>query len=152
MYHEDKDPDQKDHTSRRIASSCRLPMDDPVVECIIQRSTDFVGFVTHDGFGQLQVVKYRENERHDPHHDWFASPTKLASALTCNRAASFFAYMGDDPHSLVFLASSSSEKFSFPSVDSLNPWGPWPSAPPDDFGYTVTELFVACYTAKDFDI
>ncbi|KAJ5515767.1 hypothetical protein N7527_007327 [Penicillium freii] len=97
MYHEDKHPDQKDHKSRRIASSCRLPMNDPVVECIIQRSADFVGFVTHDGFEQLQVVKYRENERHDPHHDWFASPPKLASGLTCNRAASFFAYMGDDP-------------------------------------------------------
>ena len=97
MHHEDKHPDQKDHTSRRIASLCCLPMDDPVVQCIIQRSTDFLGFVTHDGFKQLQLVTYHGKERHETHHYWFASPPKLASGLTCNRAASFFIYRGDDP-------------------------------------------------------
>ncbi|KAJ6157383.1 hypothetical protein N7470_004975 [Penicillium chermesinum] len=74
-----------------------LARDDPMVECIIKRSTDFVGFIPHDGFEALQVVRYFENERHDPHFDWFQSPPKIASGLTCNRAASFFVYLGDEP-------------------------------------------------------
>ncbi|KAJ5722263.1 hypothetical protein N7488_000298 [Penicillium malachiteum] len=96
-HHEDKYPDHKEETSRRIASSLILPSDDPVVECIIKRSTDFVGFIPHDGFEALQVVRYFEDERHDPHFDWFQTPPKIASGLTCNRAASFFVYLGDQP-------------------------------------------------------
>lgn len=68
-----------------------------MIHCIIKRAADFVGFIPNDGFEALQVVKYLEGgDRHDPHFDWFASPPKISSGLICNRAASFFVYLGDE--------------------------------------------------------
>ncbi|KAE8373708.1 putative prolyl 4-hydroxylase alpha subunit [Aspergillus bertholletiae] len=97
VHHEDKYPEHMTETSRRIASSCHLPQEDPVVQCFLQRALNFVGFIEHDGFESLQVVKYLPGERHDPHQDWFAQPPQIAPGLTCNRAASFFVYLGDEP-------------------------------------------------------
>ncbi|EPS31656.1 hypothetical protein PDE_06613 [Penicillium oxalicum 114-2] len=97
-HHEAKYPDHKSHAARRIASSLYLPSDDLVVDCIVKRSTAFVGFIPNDGFEVLQVVKYHEGgDRHDPHYDRFLSPPSIPSGFTCNRVASFFVYLGDEP-------------------------------------------------------
>ncbi|PYI28102.1 putative prolyl 4-hydroxylase alpha subunit [Aspergillus indologenus CBS 114.80] len=97
VHHEDKYPEHMTESARRIASSCHLPADDPVVQCFLARALDFVGFINHDGFESLQVVKYLPGERHDPHHDWFATPARVAPGKVCNRAASFFVYLGEEP-------------------------------------------------------
>ncbi|EED18940.1 prolyl 4-hydroxylase alpha subunit, putative [Talaromyces stipitatus ATCC 10500] len=97
VYSEDKHPDQKAQKSRRTASSTMLSDEDPVVQCIAGRATKFVGFMDHDGVESFQLVKYQENERHDPHHDWFFEPRKKPSGQTCNRVASFFLYLGENP-------------------------------------------------------
>ena len=79
---------------RRTSSSAILPMEDPVAQCIDQRAEKFVGFIPRDKFESIQLVKYLEAERHDPHFDWFSYPPKLDNGTICNRASSFFVYLG----------------------------------------------------------
>ncbi|KAF2109805.1 hypothetical protein BDV96DRAFT_554518 [Lophiotrema nucula] len=95
VYSESRDPNRVYAPRRRTSSSVILSSEDPVVQCIDKRANGFAGFLDHESFESLQLVKYLDTERHDFHYDWFEYPPRLQNGeVTCNRASSFFVYLG----------------------------------------------------------
>ncbi|KAE8373706.1 hypothetical protein BDV26DRAFT_296696 [Aspergillus bertholletiae] len=82
----------------RSSSSAFLPYEDSVLDCIGRRALKFLGFVEHQAYERLQVVRYYPGQEYNLHSDWLYRPKVSASpmdeGLEYNRLGSFFTYLG----------------------------------------------------------
>ncbi|TRX88345.1 hypothetical protein FHL15_010783 [Xylaria flabelliformis] len=84
----------------RTSWSAALPAEDPVVECVLERSRKFLGTIlnpSEDEMGVPQLVRYTEGQEYNLHHDWMRIPQAAfdGSPRTFNRVASFFVILQD---------------------------------------------------------
>ncbi|EGS18936.1 uncharacterized protein CTHT_0055490 [Thermochaetoides thermophila DSM 1495] len=89
------------NTNDRTSSSAGLPRDDQAVMCVMRRARNFLGTMIRDGWddmGAPQLVRYREGEKFNHHHDWFENPQMAydGTSRKWNRVASFFAILQDN--------------------------------------------------------
>ena len=90
----EKDENDPDPTVRGKLSSSRSSQtaylyNDPVSQCIMERSSSFQGNVTVDCIEDLQVVKYAIGDQFRTHFDWWEGAENP-------RVATFFAYLACD--------------------------------------------------------
>ncbi|KAK6222042.1 2OG-Fe(II) oxygenase [Colletotrichum tabaci] len=78
----------------RTSSTAYLPPDDPVVQCITSRASEFQGYVDTGMMEDLQVTRYLEGQQYTNHYDWAANPA--ARNQTTNRETTFFAVLDVD--------------------------------------------------------
>ncbi|KAI0477205.1 hypothetical protein GGR56DRAFT_673619 [Xylariaceae sp. FL0804] len=97
-------------SSYRSSESARLPLGDPVVQCVLERARRFMGTtltVPLDDFQSPQLVRYAPGQQFRVHADWFAAPRprepdataaapEAGGGATWNRPASFLAVLEDD--------------------------------------------------------
>ncbi|KAI1827100.1 hypothetical protein F4861DRAFT_529391 [Xylaria intraflava] len=84
----------------RTSSSAVLPVKDPAVHCVLERSKKFLGTILdphEDEMGVPQLVRYTEGQEYNLHHDWLRIPQAAfdGSARSFNRVASFFVTLQD---------------------------------------------------------
>jgi prolyl 4-hydroxylase len=111
----------KIQSTERTSSSAALPVDDPVVECVLARASNFMGTGLRpewDEIGPPQLVRYGPGQRFDLHHDWFDTPriAKDGTKRTWNRVASFFAVLQDD---------CTAGETLFPYIEGIAGANPW---------------------------
>ncbi|KAK2598842.1 hypothetical protein N8I77_012227 [Diaporthe amygdali] len=85
----------------RTSSTAGLPLEDPVVHCVLGRAAEFMGTVMRDGVDEMgppQLVRYTAGQKFDMHHDWYPQPQWAydGSPRQFNRVASFFAILQDN--------------------------------------------------------
>ncbi|TDZ21237.1 putative prolyl 4-hydroxylase 4 [Colletotrichum orbiculare MAFF 240422] len=78
----------------RTSSTAYLPSDDPVVQCIRSRASEFQGYVDLHMMEDLQVTRYLEGQQYTNHYDWAANPATRNQ--TTNRETTFFAVLDVD--------------------------------------------------------
>ncbi|KAF7915706.1 uncharacterized protein EAE98_011049 [Botrytis deweyae] len=78
-------------THERTSSTAYLPSDDPVVQCIRSRASEFQGYVDLEMMESLQVTRYLEGQQYTNHYDWAINPA--ARNQTTNRETTFFAVL-----------------------------------------------------------
>jgi prolyl 4-hydroxylase len=89
-------------TPDRTSWSAALSRDEPVVECILERSRKFMGTMMapgKDDMGPPQLVRYTAGQRFNIHHDWFErfQPSRDDDRdRYFNRLASFFVILQDN--------------------------------------------------------
>ncbi|KAF9875316.1 hypothetical protein CkaCkLH20_07136 [Colletotrichum karsti] len=88
-------------TPDRTSSSAGLPLDAPVVQCVLARAEAFMGTMLapgRDEIGAPQLVRYTTGQRFNVHHDWyddFQPDVATRRRRRWNRIASFFAILED---------------------------------------------------------
>ncbi|CAI4212688.1 unnamed protein product [Parascedosporium putredinis] len=90
--------DGSDVKSRsRTSWSAPLPDDDPAVQCVLSRASNFMGTLMapgRDEMGTAQMVYYTDSQKFDLHHDWFQRPRLKdddgGRKRMYNRVATFF--------------------------------------------------------------
>ncbi|KAI8630095.1 hypothetical protein F5Y19DRAFT_53309 [Xylariaceae sp. FL1651] len=85
----------------RTSWSAGLPVEDPAVQCVLERSRMFLGTIlnpTEDEMGVPQLVRYTEGQEYNLHHDWMRVPQAAfdGSQRSFNRVASFFVVLQDN--------------------------------------------------------
>ncbi|OLN97970.1 putative prolyl 4-hydroxylase 10-like protein 2 [Colletotrichum chlorophyti] len=75
----------------RTSSTAFLSSDDPIVQCIRSRASEFQGYVDLGMMEDLQVTRYLEGQQYTNHYDWAANPA--ARNQTTNRETTFFAVL-----------------------------------------------------------
>jgi prolyl 4-hydroxylase len=123
------------HTTDRTSSSAGLPRDDAAVMCVLNRSREFMGTLLRDSWDEMgppQLVRYREDERFNIHHDWYETPqwANDGSRRQWNRVASFFAILQDN---------CTGGETHFPYISGISPPSPrgesgWAAKGPTDDG------------------
>ncbi|KAI3390571.1 hypothetical protein diail_9195 [Diaporthe ilicicola] len=88
-------------SSERTSSTAGLPLEDPAVQCVLGRASDFMGTVMRDGVDEMgppQLVRYTAGQKFNIHHDWYETPRWAydGSNRQFNRIASFFAILQDN--------------------------------------------------------
>ncbi|KUJ16185.1 uncharacterized protein LY89DRAFT_669730 [Mollisia scopiformis] len=87
----------KQPATSRTSRSGALPPSSAIVQCILSRSSAFMGTLLDlDGdFGTPQIVRYEKGEKFDTHHDWYDTPQRMKDGTSrwFNRVASFFVYL-----------------------------------------------------------
>ncbi|KAF7882882.1 hypothetical protein EAF00_011371 [Botryotinia globosa] len=78
-------------TYERTSSTAYLPSDDPIVQCIRSRASEFQGYVDLEMMESLQVTRYLEGQQYMNHYDWAINPA--ARNQTTNRETTFFAVL-----------------------------------------------------------
>ncbi|ATZ47472.1 hypothetical protein BCIN_02g07480 [Botrytis cinerea B05.10] len=78
-------------THERTSSTAYLPSDDPVVQCIRSRASEYQGYVDLEMMESLQVTRYLEGQQYTNHYDWATDPA--ARNQTTNRETTFFAVL-----------------------------------------------------------
>ncbi|POS69706.1 2OG-Fe(II)oxygenase, partial [Diaporthe helianthi] len=76
---------------QRTSSTAYLSSDDPVVQCIRSRASEFQGYVDLGMMEDLQVTRYLEGQQYTNHYDWAANPAMRNQ--TTNRETTFFAVL-----------------------------------------------------------
>ncbi|KAJ2970353.1 hypothetical protein NUW58_g9725 [Xylaria curta] len=84
----------------RTSWSAGLPAEDPAVQCVLERSRQFLGTMldpNEDEMGVPQLVQYHEGQEYNLHHDWMRIPQAAfdGSPRSFNRVASFFVILQD---------------------------------------------------------
>jgi prolyl 4-hydroxylase len=84
----------------RTSTSAPLPLEHPLVSCILDRARTFMGsmLLPHEPFSVPQLVRYFPGQKYDLHADFWPKHQvmKDGSARLFNRAASFFVYLRDN--------------------------------------------------------
>ncbi|KAI1169485.1 hypothetical protein F4777DRAFT_592689 [Nemania sp. FL0916] len=85
----------------RTSWSAGLPVEDPAVHCVLERSREFLGTIldpNEDEMGVPQLVRYTEGQEYNLHHDWLRIPQAAfdGSPRSFNRVASFFIILQDN--------------------------------------------------------
>ncbi|KAL1849402.1 hypothetical protein Daus18300_013284 [Diaporthe australafricana] len=88
-------------SSERTSSTAGLPLEDPAVQCVLGRASDFMGTIMKDGVDEMgppQLVRYTAGQKFNEHHDWYETPQWAydGSNRQFNRIASFFAILQDN--------------------------------------------------------
>lgn len=82
----------------RSSSTAFLPYEDPVCHCVGQRALKFLGFIEHEAYERLQLVRYYPGQEYNLHSDWLHRPKVSRSpqdqGREYNRLGSFFTYLG----------------------------------------------------------
>ncbi|KAK3313634.1 hypothetical protein B0H66DRAFT_463663, partial [Apodospora peruviana] len=100
-------------TEIRSSMSAVLP-DDPVVQCIEQRSVDFQGYLPRNRLEDIQVVKYAVGDHFRPHFDWFAG-------MANPRLSTFFVYLACDDGELGGKTECQGGATQFPHYEGMFP-------------------------------
>lgn len=92
---------RKVDSSERTSSTAGLPLEDPAVQCVLGRASDFMGTVMRHGVDEMgppQLVRYTAGQKFNIHHDWYDTPQWAydGSNRQFNRVASFFAILQDN--------------------------------------------------------
>ncbi|KAF1840398.1 uncharacterized protein K460DRAFT_389938 [Cucurbitaria berberidis CBS 394.84] len=84
----------------RTSQSAPLPMDNPLVECILGRARTFMGsmMLPHEPFSVPQLVRYFPSQKYDLHTDFWPEHQIMndGSDRLFNRVASFFVFLRDN--------------------------------------------------------
>lgn len=88
-------------SAERTSSTAGLPLEDPAVQCVLGRSSHFLGRVMREGVDEMgppQLVRYTAGQKFNIHHDWYDTPQWAydGSNRQFNRVASFFAILEDN--------------------------------------------------------
>lgn len=88
-------------SDERTSSTAGLPLEDPAVQCVLDRASQFMGEVMRKGVDEMgppQLVRYTAGQKFNIHHDWYDSPQWAydGSNRQFNRVASFFAILQDN--------------------------------------------------------
>lgn len=88
-------------TADRTSSTAGLPLDDPAVQCVLDRARNFMGTIMVDGkdeMGPPQLVRYTSGQKFNIHHDFYQAPQWAydGSQRKFNRVASFFVILQDN--------------------------------------------------------
>lgn len=88
-------------SDERTSSTAGLPLEDPAVQCVLGRASEFMGTVMRhdvDEMGPPQLVRYTAGQKFNIHHDWYDTPQWAydGSNRQFNRVASFFAILQDN--------------------------------------------------------
>ncbi|PQE16818.1 2OG-Fe(II)oxygenase superfamily protein [Rutstroemia sp. NJR-2017a BBW] len=75
----------------RTSSTAYLPSDDPAVQCVRFRASEFQGYVDLEMMESLQATRYLEGQQYTNHYDWATNPA--ARNQTTNRETTFFAVL-----------------------------------------------------------
>ncbi|KXT15023.1 hypothetical protein AC579_7750 [Pseudocercospora musae] len=75
----------------RTSSTAFLPRTDPVVTHILERASEFQGYIPIEQI-DMQVTAYQPGQHYRAHYDWFPSPTMKDR----NRFSTFFAILDAD--------------------------------------------------------
>lgn len=92
---------RKVDSSERTSSTAGLPLQDPAVQCVLSRASEFMGTVMRHGVDEMgppQLVRYTAGQKFNIHHDWYDTPQWAydGSNRQFNRVASFFAILQDN--------------------------------------------------------
>ncbi|KAK4178812.1 hypothetical protein QBC36DRAFT_366457 [Triangularia setosa] len=107
----------------RTSWSAPLPEGSHLVNCILSRSSSFLGtllFPGRDEMGPAQIVRYTDSQKFDLHTDWFSRPRitdedrKTGRRRLYNRVATFFVVLQSN------LTEGSGETW-FPKVKPITP-------------------------------
>ncbi|KAK4197106.1 hypothetical protein QBC40DRAFT_299699 [Triangularia verruculosa] len=107
----------------RTSWSAPLAQDSHLVNCILARSSSFLGTLLSPGrdeMGPAQVVRYTDSQKFDLHTDWFARPRitdedrETGRRRLYNRVATFFVVLQSN------ITEGSGETW-FPKVRSITP-------------------------------
>lgn len=88
-------------STERTSSTAGLPLEDPAVQCVLGRASQFMGRVMREGVDEMgppQLVRYTAGQKFNIHHDWYDTPQWAydGSNRKFNRVASFFAILQDN--------------------------------------------------------
>ncbi|POS75659.1 hypothetical protein DHEL01_v205946 [Diaporthe helianthi] len=88
-------------SDERTSSTAGLPLEDPAVQCVLNRASRFMGLLMRedvDEMGPPQLVRYSAGQKFNIHHDWYDRPQWAydGSNRQFNRIASFFAVLQDN--------------------------------------------------------
>ncbi|KAH8752979.1 hypothetical protein F5883DRAFT_690869 [Diaporthe sp. PMI_573] len=88
-------------STERTSSTAGLPLEDPAVQCVLDRASHFMGGVMRQGVDEIgppQLVRYTAGQKFNIHHDWYDAPQWAydGSNRQFNRVASFFAILQDN--------------------------------------------------------
>ncbi|KAH8883339.1 hypothetical protein GQ53DRAFT_753017 [Thozetella sp. PMI_491] len=97
----DKETNMARVSDRRTSMSAEVSPEEPVSQCIFERTKSLLGNMQHEDIEPLQVVKYEVGQRFAGHMDWFDVPKSRTVPGTnhtrqFNRLATIFAYLEDD--------------------------------------------------------
>ncbi|KAK0737320.1 hypothetical protein B0T21DRAFT_401332 [Apiosordaria backusii] len=107
----------------RTSWSAPLPEDSGLVNCILSRSSSFLGTLLSPGrdeMGPAQVVRYTDSQKFDLHTDWFSRPRitdedrETGRRRLYNRVATFFVVLQSN------VTEGSGETW-FPKVKPITP-------------------------------
>ncbi|KAK4443762.1 hypothetical protein QBC34DRAFT_385965 [Podospora aff. communis PSN243] len=119
----------------RLSQTAFPPGDDPVAQCLMDRTRSLLGNVQHAHIETPQVVKYEAGaDRFRAHTDWFDPPTRETvfnedsaqpTVRRSNRLGSIFAYLVDDctrgetffPELPRVSLAADGDKFALPADD-----------------------------------
>jgi len=79
----------------RTSSTAFLPKSAPVVQCILGRSQEFLGFYDFDEIEAPQLTRYKVGQEYQAHFDWPPQPWRESSHNNqrFDRFATFFVYL-----------------------------------------------------------
>lgn len=111
---------------QRKSESAQVPLEDPVSECIIQRTKLLLGNVQHEEVEALQLLRYNAGGQFRLHYDWFpfvANKRNISASAPdrdFQRLGTVFVYLNDDcvggqtyfPHLRGVSKDADGEKFS----------------------------------------
>ncbi|KAJ4334281.1 hypothetical protein N0V95_009206 [Ascochyta clinopodiicola] len=80
---------QASGSSFRTSSTAFLPFDDPCVERIVHRASDFQGFMRTEDMN-VQITAYQPGQQYKQHYDWFSHPPGTSNR---NTISTFFAIL-----------------------------------------------------------
>lgn len=88
-------------SDERTSSTAGLPLEDPAVQCVLDRASQFMGELMREGVDEMgppQLVRYTAGQKFNIHHDWYDTPQWAydGSNRKFNRIASFFAILQDN--------------------------------------------------------
>lgn len=90
------DPDE------RKSESAEVPLEDPVSQCIIERTKLLLGNVQHEEVEALQLLRYDSGGQFRLHYDWFPfvankrNVSATAPDRDFQRLGTIFVYLNDD--------------------------------------------------------
>ncbi|KAJ4372464.1 hypothetical protein N0V83_004238 [Neocucurbitaria cava] len=84
----------------RTSQSAPLPMEHPLVDCLLSRARTFMGsmMLPHEPFSVPQLVRYFPSQKYDLHTDFWPEHQIMndGSNRLFNRVASFFVFLRDN--------------------------------------------------------
>ncbi|KAF9878238.1 hypothetical protein CkaCkLH20_04276 [Colletotrichum karsti] len=91
-------------SQRRTSQTAQMQIDDPVVRCVLERASGFMGSMLslpYDDFQPPQLVRYSEKQQFKVHADWFDEPQSRRAdssgiGSSWNRPATFLAILEDN--------------------------------------------------------
>jgi prolyl 4-hydroxylase len=86
------DIDSTIRSSRSFFLNSPKQVRDPVVQCIFSRASEFQGYIPHENFEPLQLVRYQVGEHFSLHHD----ALRPEGHTNANRRGSFLVYLKAD--------------------------------------------------------